>query len=186
MHNTIYCGSINQDSCASYFETNLKIPSFAKFYQWDFNLAVGYNRFNLTAPIPCKQGYFLSLFIHSSSAARVAMNYMNAPYGDFSWTYGATTMKKINTLYITRLYANALIDKSFYMNTFSLSRFYPSFQNKLIKTVSASFVNSSVGISRNVTLTNCETLFIASQLKNNIVYLFLLIFKILMLIHIVL
>jgi hypothetical protein len=155
LHYTTYCGSYGQDSCASYFETNLKIPSFVKLFQWDFNLAVGYNKFLLNPVIPCRQGYFLSLFILAGSNARVASNFMDLPYSDLVWTYGATTMKKMNSLYISKLHASALIDKSYYMSAFRLSNYYPSFQRVLYKNVSASFVNTGVKVSKSVMFKNC-------------------------------
>lgn len=132
------------------------MPSFVKPFQWDFNLIVGYNKFIINPAVPCKQGYYLSLHIFSGSAARVAITYMNLPYSDLLWTYGATTMRKINSLYVAKFRANALIDKSYYMSVFSLSNYYPSFQKVLYKNVSASFVSTGVNISKSVMFKNCK------------------------------
>jgi hypothetical protein len=135
------------------------MPSFTLLKFWSLVLNVGYNKYILNPPISCKQGSFLSLYLYYGSTARVAMNYANAPYGDLVLTNVATVLTKINTVYTSKLYVNALIGSKYYLTKFSLSKYFPSFQNLLVKNVSASFVNSPVAISRIMVLKNCKLLF---------------------------
>ena len=91
---------------------------------------------------------------------RVALNTNNPnnqyfTYSDMFWGYG-THAYIYNLTQTWRYYANALIDTTFYLNTMTLTNTYPTMQASMQGSLSATFLNTGLTISRSFTVTNSK------------------------------
>ena len=125
---------------------------------WTFNVVKGYNRISITQQA-CKKGNYLSM--NYIGTARVALNTNNPnnqyfTYSDMYWWYGVKGAYLFNLTQTWRYYVNALIDTTYYLNTMTLTNTYPTTQASIQGSLSATFVNSGLTISRSFSVTNSK------------------------------
>jgi len=144
------------------------MSSYTNVNQWTFYITKGYNKYKISTQ-SCKKGYYLSMDYYGSG--RVAINKNNPnnqffTYTDMYWYYGSKYTYLFNLTQTWRYYFNALIDTTYFLNTITLTKTYPTMQASIQGNLSASFLNTGVAISRSFSVTNSNFLFLSFKILN--------------------
>lgn len=84
----------------------------------------------------------------------------NFSYSDMYWVWMTNETYKFNLTENWRLYFNALIDTTYYMNSIVLTNTYPNRVDSIKGNASATFLNTGLTFGRNFTVTNSLYIFI--------------------------
>ena len=115
MLSSSYCGSGVIESCASYFNRTLTLPSYSLLSNWSYGIEKGYNNFYF-GNYPVSKGSFLGIsFVYGSS---ISLTTSDVPlYADYIWQLNTKPLKR-NYIPNSRFLINAYTEDSyFYLNT---------------------------------------------------------------------
>lgn len=129
-------------------------------YEFDYNLALGYNKIILPQPLPVKRGQFVML---TQITGKIAIDTVsNSSYSDLVWNT-TTQWTKLAEFFNWRFYLVPITNYTTYQSTFNLVHTYSTIG---VYTLTLYFNSSNQSYQQIVNITDCKSLYSKYKLYN--------------------
>lgn len=118
-------------------------------YEFNYDLALGYNKIILPQPLPVKRGQFVMM---TQITARIAIDTNNSTYSDLVWNT-TTQWTKLSEFLNWRFYLNPITNYTTYQTSFNLVHSYSSIG---IYTLRLNFTSSNQLYEQIINITDCK------------------------------